>query len=46
MERYGFVPPGHVFAFDRSGWGKVLLGVTTIEEVVRVSEDDEALTEE
>ena len=28
------------------GWDKVLKGVTTIEEVVRVSEDDEALTEE
>ena len=28
------------------GWDKVLKGVTTIEEVVRVSEDDEALTED
>ena len=28
------------------GWDKVLKGVTTIEEVVRVSEDDEALAEE
>ncbi len=27
------------------GWSKVLAGVTTIEEVVRVSEDDEELTE-
>jgi type II secretion system protein E len=27
------------------GWSKVLAGVTTVEEVVRVSEEDEALTE-
>ena len=27
------------------GWSKVLAGVTTIEEVLRVTEDDEALTE-
>ncbi len=28
------------------GWAKVLNGTTTIEEVIRVSEEDEALTEE
>ena len=27
------------------GWRKVLEGITTIEEVLRVSEDDEALAE-
>ena len=27
------------------GWTKVLKGVTTLEEVLRVSEEDEALTE-
>ncbi len=29
----------------QDGWDKVLRGVTTLEEVVRVSEEDEALTE-
>jgi type II secretory ATPase GspE/PulE/Tfp pilus assembly ATPase PilB-like protein len=28
------------------GWNKVLAGVTTMDEVIRVSEEDEALWEE
>ena len=33
----------HTLRMD--GWTKALAGITTMEEVLRVSEEDEALTE-